>query len=83
MISKKLLEAFNDQINASTSSTLLYLSMSSYFEEVELHGFANWMRLQTTKEIERTMKFYHHIVDRFGRVSLRTVNARLLVSYRK
>ena len=52
MIKKKLLEAFNDQLNASMNSSFLYLAMSSYFEEVELHGFANWMRLQTTKEIE-------------------------------
>ncbi len=75
MISKKSLEAFNDQLNASMNSSFLYLSMSSYFEEIESHGFANWMRLQTTKEIERTMKVYHHIVDRFGRVALRTVNS--------
>ena len=75
MISKNLLEAFNDQLNASMNSSFLYLAMSSYFEEAELHGFANWMRLQTTKEIERTMKFYHYIVDRFGRVSLQTVNS--------
>ncbi len=31
------------------------------------------MRLQTTKEIESVMKFYHYIVDRFGRVAVRTV----------
>ena len=41
MINKKLLEAFNDQLNASMNSSFLYLAMSSYFEEAELHGFAN------------------------------------------
>jgi ferritin len=45
MVKEKMVEALNEQINAELYSAYLYLSMSAYFEDVNLTGFSNWMRV--------------------------------------
>jgi ferritin len=74
MISKRIEEAFNKQINAELYSSYLYLSMSAYFESLGLRGFAGWMRVQAQEEIAHAMKFYSHVVERGGRVSLKGID---------
>jgi len=56
MLSKKIENAINKQINAELWSAYLYLSMSAYFESINLSGFANWMRVQAQEEVEHAMK---------------------------
>ncbi|HFX17797.1 MAG TPA: ferritin, partial [Flavobacteriales bacterium] len=51
MISKKIENALNDQINAEFYSAYLYLSMSAYLNDISLTGFANWMRAQYEEEM--------------------------------
>ncbi len=68
MISHQIQDAFNDQLNAELYSAYLYLSMSAYFESLNLKGCANWMRCQTQEEMVHVMKFYSFINDRGGRV---------------
>lgn len=75
ILSKKLENAINKQINAELWSAYLYLSMSAYFESINLGGFANWMRVQASEEVEHAMKFYKHINDRRGRVTLSAIAA--------
>ena len=75
MISKKMDEALNGQLNAELYSAYLYLSMAAYFESVDLAGFANWMRIQTQEEQFHAMKFYDYIIERGGRVILRPIDA--------
>ncbi len=70
MISKTMQEAINIQINKEMFSSYLYLSMAAYFEEMNLPGFAHWMRLQTDEETEHGMKFFDYLVERGGRVTL-------------
>jgi ferritin len=74
ILSKKLETTINKQINAELWSAYLYLSMSAYFESINLGGFANWMRVQAQEEVEHAMKFYHHIIERRGRVILSAIN---------
>ncbi|MCK4959075.1 MAG: ferritin, partial [Planctomycetes bacterium] len=50
MLCKKLEDAFNEQITKEFYSAYLYLSMASYFERMNLPGFANWMRIQFQEE---------------------------------
>ena len=50
MLSAKIQEALNQQINAEAYSSYLYLSMSAYFEAQSLKGMAHWMRVQTEEE---------------------------------
>jgi len=75
MLSKKLENALNKQINAELWSAYLYLSMSAYFESINLGGFANWMKAQAQEEVDHAMKFYNHIIDRRGRVTLSAIAA--------
>lgn len=46
MSNKVLEKALNEQLNAELYSAYLYLSMSAYFSDIGLSGFANWMRVQ-------------------------------------
>lgn len=75
MLSKKLENALNKQINAELWSAYLYLSMSAYFESINLGGFADWMKVQAQEEIDHAMKFYNHITERRGRVTLSAIAA--------
>jgi ferritin len=74
-LSKKLENAINKQINAELWSAYLYLSMSTYYESMNLGGFANWMRIQANEEVEHAMRFYNHINERRGRVTLSAIGA--------
>lgn len=70
MISKKIESALNKQINAELYSAYLYMSMNSYFQSVNLMGFANWMRAQALEEMTHADKFYGFVNDRGGKVTL-------------
>jgi len=73
MISKRIEQAFNDQINAETHSAYLYWSMVAYFESVNLSGFAAWMRVQAQEEMVHASKFFDVINERSGRVTLQAI----------
>jgi len=73
MISKRMVEALNGQVNAEIYSSYLYLSMSDYFESVSLKGFAKWMKIQAKEELTHAEKFREHVIDRMGRSRLAAV----------
>jgi len=73
MLTTKMEKALNEQINAEMYSAYLYLSMSAYFEDQNLPGFANWMRIQFQEEWAHAMKFFHYIIERGGRVELEAI----------
>lgn len=75
MISEKIQDAFNKQLNAETYSGYLYLSMAACFEACNLPGFARWMKVQAQEEMGHAMKFYAHINERGGRVKLDGIDA--------
>ncbi len=74
MISKKIEKALNKQINAEFYSAYLYLSMSSYLNDINLTGFSNWMRVQFDEEQFHAMKFYDYILERGGSVKLESID---------
>ncbi len=73
MLSDRLQDAINQQINSEMYSAHLYLSMAAYFETLDLNGFAHWMRLQFDEETSHAMKLFDYVNDRDGRVVLRTI----------
>ena len=75
MIGKPMQDALNEQINKELFSSYLYLSMAAYFEEKNLSGFGNWMRVQAEEEREHAMKFYDFILDTGGKVTLKAIDA--------
>ncbi len=75
MIGKAMQDAMNEQINKELFSSYLYLSMAAYFEDKNLPGFANWMRIQADEERGHAMKFYDFLLERGGRVLLNAIDA--------
>ena len=67
-LSKKMLDAMNEQIKEEMASAYIYLAMAAYCESINLSGFASWMQAQSNEELEHAMKFYGHITERGGRV---------------
>jgi ferritin len=67
MISKKMENAFNDQVTAEIYSAHIYLAMSAYLESIDLPGFASWMRVQYQEEIFHGFKIFDYVIERDGR----------------
>ena len=63
ILSKKLSEAFNAQVNAEMWSSNLYLSMSVHFQKLGLNGFAHWMKKQAEEEMEHAHKMIDFTID--------------------
>lgn len=70
MLTAKMLQALNEQIQKELSSAYLYLSMSAHFEGENLRGMAHWMRLQWQEEIAHAMKLFDYVHERGGQVVL-------------
>lgn len=73
MISKKLNDALNGQINAELYSSYLYLSMAAWFSAKGLPGFAIWMRCQAQEELFHATKMFDYVNERGGKVALAAI----------
>jgi len=75
MISQKLQDAINYQINRELFSEYYYLSMASYFNSSGLSGFENFFLVQVEEERFHAMKMYRFLNERGGRVFLQAIEA--------
>ena len=75
MISEKMVNALNNQVNAEMYSAYLYLAMNAYFEAEGFGGFAAWMRAQAQEEMFHAIKIYDFINERGGRAVLKAIEA--------
>jgi len=73
MLSPKIQDALNSQVNAEFFSSYLYLSMAAHFERASLPGMATWMRFQAQEELMHALKFFNFINERNGTVSLTAI----------
>ena len=73
MLSERMTEALNKQINNEIYSAYLYLSMSAHSTFVGLKGFANWFMVQYQEEMVHAMKIYDYINGQGGQVKLMAV----------
>lgn len=71
---KEMIDALNTQVNKELYSAYLYLGMVSYFEHVNLKGFAAWMRVQSQEEVTHAMKIYDYVLERGGKVKLLAID---------
>ena len=74
MISQKLQDALNGQINKEMYSEYYYLSMASYFNSIGLNGFENFFLIQVEEERFHSMKMYNFLNEKGGRVILKAIN---------
>lgn len=75
MLSDKMQDALNAQINAELSAYYTYLSMAAYFEAENLSGFSAWMVHHAEEEMMHAMKIYRFVNERRGRVQLSAIGA--------
>lgn len=74
MLSKKMENALNEQINKEMYSAYLYMSMSAHSTNIGLEGFANWFMVQYKEEMEHAMKIYDYINNQGGKVTLNAID---------
>ncbi len=73
MISKKMLEALNEQINKELYSAYLYMAMSAHSTHIGLPGFANWFMVQYKEEMDHAMRLYTYINDHGEKIILKAI----------
>lgn len=73
LLSPKMQELLNKQLNQELRNAYLYLSMSSYFDDLGLRGFAHYFKIQAKEELGHAMKIYEFIYDAGGKVVLSEV----------
>jgi ferritin len=75
MLTPKMEQAFNDQLNMELGASLEYLGMAAWLETGNFKGFAAFMRRQSDEERVHAMKVYDHILDRGGSIVLAALPA--------
>ncbi len=78
MISDKIRDVLNEQINKEFNSAYLYLAMSAYFSEIGLYGFSNWCKVQAKEEIDHGMILFEYILSRKSQVHLLQLDSPVL-----
>lgn len=73
MLSEKMQNALNAQINAEMWSAYLYLSMSMAAADKGLKGVANWFAIQFKEEQDHAQIFINYLLSRGGRVKLAAI----------
>ncbi|MFA6930430.1 MAG: ferritin [Lentisphaeria bacterium] len=75
MISAKMSDLLNLQMNREFFNNRLYLSMATYFYSINLDGFARWMEQQAQEETGHAMRLYKHLQERGARILVAAVPA--------
>jgi len=75
MLSPKLEEALNSQMNNEFYSEFEYLSMAAYFHDMDLDGIANYFHVQAQEEHFHAMKIYNFINNKGGKLVLQAIKA--------
>ena len=75
MLSKKLHDAINAQINAEMWSAYLYLSMSVDAADKGQKGIANWFAIQFKEEQDHAQIFINYLISRGCRVELKAIDS--------
>ena len=73
MISEKINEIINEQINKEFYSGYLYLSMSAHLSELGLFGMASWLKIQAKEEVEHGLKLLDYLLERNSYVTLKQI----------
>lgn len=60
----KLLQAFNKQINHEFYGAYLYFAMSTYFCEIAMQGFCDFMKHKTSQKLNSAQKTYDYLILR-------------------
>lgn len=73
MLTERILDALNKQLNREIYSAYLYLSMAGHSEHIGLKGFANWFKVQSQEEMTHAMKIYNYINEQGEKAKLMAI----------
>lgn len=73
MLSPKMLEHLNNQVQAEMYSSYLYLKLAYEMAKNGYRGFAHWMRCQSAEEYQHALKIADHITDRKSDLELKSI----------
>lgn len=73
MISKKMVDRINEQINREMFSAYLYMAMSARMTEAGYKGIGKWLMIQFHEEMFHAMKFYGYLQDQGAAVDLKPI----------
>jgi ferritin len=73
MISKKMADRINEQINREMFSAYLYMAMSARMTESGYKGVGKWLMIQFHEEMFHAMKFYGYLQDQGSPVDLKAL----------
>ena len=63
MLSKKVADLLNNQVNKELYSAYLYLDFENYYHDKSLEGFANWYHVQVQEEIAHAQLMMQYLQD--------------------
>jgi len=73
MISKRIADRINEQINREMYSAYLYLAMAARMQEAGFKGVGNWLTIQYHEEMFHAMKMYGYLQDQGSAVELKAI----------
>lgn len=73
MISNRVADLLNEQINKELYSAYLYLDFAVYYEDKGLAGFANWFMIQAQEERDHAMLFMKYMQNNGLKVELEAI----------
>lgn len=73
MLSPKLIDALNEQLNFEFYSAHIYLAHAAYCSSTDFDGFTNFFTVQAEEEKFHAMKFFNYLNDMDARVVLKGI----------
>ncbi|MCI7145214.1 MAG: ferritin [Clostridiales bacterium] len=74
MLSKKVTELLNKQVNAEFYSAYLYLDFSNYYKDEGLDGYSNWYYIQAQEERDHAMLFIKYLQQNGESITLEAID---------
>jgi ferritin len=75
MLSEKLVNAINEQIQFEYYSAFAYKAMQAHFENEDLTGMENWMNIQFQEELSHAEKMFKFVCETGGKVTFMELKA--------
>lgn len=73
MIKKEMETLLNEQFHREMFSAMQYLAVTSYFEDENLDGFANFFRIQAQEEMSHAMKQFDYLHTVGGKITMQSI----------
>lgn len=74
-MNNNLLDMINKQINLELYSSYLYFSISTYFHEINMDGFAKNLKIQAQEELDHARKLYNFLIARNEKIEFLNIIA--------